>query len=658
MGLVSVGFGNDTCGAPNGFIAVEVAPAGAGVEPYTFLWDSLAGNQSTPIATNLSGGTYTVMATDAQGCAVSREFSISSESNGFDGTLLIEDVMCYGDSNGMANVSPMGGNGVYQYSWTELGDSVLLSQDSTLSNVPVGLYQLTMTDPNGGDRCIFSQLVNINEPDSVRARFSVEEASDCTQEDGEAVAVPIGGTAPYSFLWSTGDTTDTLSNIRPGFYSLTVTDTFGCSNTKTVVITSSTGPDFEIEILQEDNCGLGEGIARINILTGTAPYEVQWWTATSKAQDSTTSQFYRYNLLRSLDDPFFVIITDADSCVNQVEFDMPGNDPLAIDDLTATTNYCELSDGTATVSVSGGTLPYRYEWTTSPVQNSATATGLVDGPYIVAIRDSFNCPIEDQIEVVAEQGFDLEVRTTDVSCYGQDDGTARAVILGPARWPFVYNWQDPASREPTLNNLPGGVYTVTVRDADGCTRTAFEEVGAVQYINSDFTALPDTNTPVVLSSAAFEFNNLSEGADEYVWDFGDGTLSTEFEPIHVYADTGQFYVTLRAYSNNQDCVDSTVLGPFIVATDGLIFVPNAFSPNGDGFNDFFEVKGQLVEVYNLRIFDRWGREIFASSSLEDIWNGRLNSGKAAPQGVYVYHLTAMVAGEKEFNASGTVTLLR
>ncbi|MEM7654689.1 MAG: gliding motility-associated C-terminal domain-containing protein [Bacteroidota bacterium] len=659
LSLISVGFGDDTCGAPNGYIAIEVSPAGAGTPPYTFQWDSLAGNQTTQVATDLRGGSYTVVATDAAGCEVSREFSIGSVSNGFDGATLTTDVLCYGDSNGTANVSPVGGNGVYAYAWTLPGDSVVLSADSTLSGVPEGVYQIVLTDPNGeGDVCLFSQLVTINQPDSVRASFQVMEASDCTTEDGEAIAVPIGGTPPYDISWSTGDTTDTLSNIRPGFYSLTVTDTFGCENTKTVIISSFSGPDFEIEILQEDNCGLGEGIARINILTGTAPYEIQWWTRVSQLQDSTTSDFLQYNLFRTDGGTYTVVIEDADSCVNQVQFQMPGNPPLQVDDISSTVNYCELANGTTSISVSGGTLPYTYEWTTSPVQRNATATGLVEGTYLVTVRDSFNCDIGGEIEVGTEAGFDLEVRTTDVSCYGADDGTARALTFGNGRFPFRYTWENSSSRESSLENLEAGIYTVTVVDDEGCTRTGFNEVGAVNFINADFTAMPDTNTPVVLSSAAFEFTNLSEGGDSYIWDFGDGNLSTEFNPTHVYADTGQFFVTLRTFTNDFQCVDSMVLGPYVVAIDGVIFVPNAFTPNGDGFNDFFEVKGELVEQYQLRVFDRWGVEIFSASSLEDSWNGRLPGGKAAPQGVYVYHMTANIPGEKEVQETGTITLIR
>lgn len=650
----------DTCGAPNGTASVQVVSNGFETPPFTFQWDDAAGNQTTQVAQNLSTGTYSVTATDANGCQASLEVNIRSEENGFDASMTPGEVSCYGDSNGVVSVTAMGGNGDYAYSWTKVGDTLELGTSATLSGVDAGQYRVVVTDPNGSE-CSYTGLTIVTQPDSVVARYTINPASDCRVSDGEAFAAPDGGVGPYQVLWSTGETTNDISGLVPGFYTLTVTDANGCSDTKTMTMTSSTGPNFEVQILQEDNCGLGEGIARVNILNGTPPYDIQWWTLVSQPRDSGTSDFFRYSqfMTPAGHNDYTVVITDGDSCVNSVQYRMPGNLPLQIRSLNTTSNYCELGDGTANIELDGGSPPYTYTWTTSPPQNTPTASSLLAGTYSVTVRDTLNCAITDTVEVVDEEGFLLDVLTTDVSCYGQDDGTAVARVTN-GRWPIAFEWDNPRSAEASLNNLSGGVYTVTATDVDGCSRTAFGEVEAVTFIQANFTANPEPSDTIqtVLSSAGFEFFNQSEGADEYVWDFGDGTTSTEVSPVHVYQDTGHFYVELKALSNGGECADSITLGPFIVTLDGLLHIPNAFSPNGDGFNDFFIVAGEFLLDYDLRVYSRWGQEIYQSSSISDSWDGRMPNGKGAPQGVYVFRLKATAIGDKSYDETGTITLLR
>lgn len=650
----------DTCGAPNGSASVEVVANGSETPPFTFQWDANAGNQTTPVVQNLSTGSYTVTATDANGCQATIDVSIGSVRNGFDGSMVPESVSCYGDSNAVISVNPSGGNGVYAYSWTRVGDATVLGTQASLTGVGAGQYRVVVTDPDGNE-CSYTGQTTVSQPDSVVAGYTTNPASDCRDANGEAFANPTGGVPPYQISWSTGESTNDISGLLPGFYTLTVTDDNGCSDTKTLTMVSSTGPDFEVQILQEDDCGLGEGIARINITNGTAPYDIRWWVLAAQPRDTGTSDFFQYYQLRTPPghNDYTVVVVDSDSCVNLVNYRMPGNPPLTIRNLSTTTNYCELGDGTASIELDGGSPPYTYSWTTSPPQTTPTASELLAGIYSITIRDTLNCSITDTVEIVDEEGFELEVITTDVSCYGENDGTAIARVPN-GRWPIAFEWENPRSFETTLNNLPGGVYTVTATDVDGCERTAYGEVEAVTFIQANFTANPppsDTSR-TVLSSAGFEFMNESEGAEEYLWDFGDGMTSTEVSPVHVYQDTGHFYVKLTAISNQGACADSITLGPFIITLDGLLHVPNAFSPNGDGFNDFFVVAGDFLLDYDLRVYSRWGEEIFQSSSIDDSWDGRMPNGKGAPQGVYVFRLKATAVGNKSFDQTGTITLLR
>lgn len=641
----------DTCGAPNGEGSVFVASGGTA--PFSYQWPASAANQTGPTASNLRGDTYTVEVTDAIGCSNTINLTVGSRNNGFGGSLAITPPLCFEGNDGQVIFTGVGGNGNYAVDWVNTNQDIQGS-GLTFNNVSSGLFQAVATDPNG-DGCEVRLNFFVSQPDSLETRYRLIEASDCRTADATVFVTPVGGTSPYTTAWSNGLTGDTIYNIQPDLITVTVTDANGCATSDLVAVTSASGPKFDVEILQQDNCGLGEGIARLDITVGTAPYEVIWNTNPIQASDSA---LIATNLVRSGSNGYSVIVIDADSCIDRQGFRVPGRKPLRIEPSSSTDEYCDLADGTATGNFSGGTMPYTYEWSTFPKQFSQTATDLIAGTYQVIMRDSFNCDISTTVTIDSEAGFNLEVVTTDESCYGLADGTARAIVTG-GRGPFEYIWNTtPVQNSGEALDLADGSYLVEVRDIFGCERNAFGIVNSVDRVVAEFTADTDSLGPLGLTDASFRFLNLSQGADQYLWDFGDGNVSTEFEPVHAFVDTGTYTVQLIAFNNFSECRDTFELSPIIVTLDGVIHVPSAFSPNFDGFNDKFFLKGENVETMNFRVYGRWGGEVFAASALSDTWDGNLPSGSPAPEGVYVYVLEATLLGAKPVTQSGTIVLLR
>ena len=140
-----------------------------------------------------------------------------------------------------------------------------------------------------------------------------------------------------------------------------------------------------------------------------------------------------------------------------------------------------------------------------------------------------------------------------------------------------------------------------------------------------------------------------------VWDFGDGTTSTQSQPIYFYGEnkSGNYLVQVTVVDTNGCVVQSDTLYRFIPSATSYIFIPNVFTPNGDGLNDTFKISGQFPEcVESVLIFDRWGNLIFSSDNYANAWDGTYKNG-AAPEGAYVY-----VVSGKRFKRFGTVTLIR
>ncbi|MDX2285834.1 MAG: gliding motility-associated C-terminal domain-containing protein [Bacteroidia bacterium] len=636
----------DTCGTGRGLAAVLVT--GGGTPPITYAWST---GQTGSTVTNAAAGNYSVTLTDGNGCTQTTSLTVPNQTNGFEAEVQASNPRCWNSSDGAAIAIATGGTGQYSYQWVTPAGTVV-GTSANLTNVPAGIYSLIMTDPQGPG-CRYTWTVRLQAPDSLDVQNSVTPTTGCRAPDGQIVLLTAGGIPPYTFTWDNGSTNDTLTGLRAGFYDVVVSDANGCTQTRSIAVTSRTGPFFTVDVVQSDDCGLGQGIARVNITSGLPPYRIEWFT--NPLQGSDTAR-YAYNLFATTpQDRGFVVIRDADSCLNTVVFDVPGAQPLRVAAKEAQADYCGLSNGSARVLFEGGTLPYRYAWSTSPIQTSLDATGLPAAAYQVTVRDALNCTLTEQVVVPSEPGFTLSASATDETCFGAADGTAAALAAGgPGGW--TYTW-DNGSSGSSLSGLQGGLYTVTATDSRGCTRTAFTEVNGAPFLRADFSYRPDSAESVVLSQATFYFTDRSEGVERYFWSFGDGSFSTDASPVHTYRDTGTFMVRLRV-EHTGGCPDSVEYGPITVRRDGVLYIPNAFSPNGDGFNDFFFVRGERIQTYSLRIFSRWGEEVFASSSPDQEWDGRLRTGRAAPSGVYVYRVEAVLAGSTPFTETGTLTLVR
>ena len=201
--------------------------------------------------------------------------------------------------------------------------------------------------------------------------------------------------------------------------------------------------------------------------------------------------------------------------------------------------------------------------------------------------------------------------------------------------------------------------TLIATNSFGCADTLSlpKLITATANPQANFNFSPLLNTPISLNNATFQFTNLSNGAINYTWNFGDNTSSALINPSHTYTAPGSYYVTLIA-TNAAGCIDSSVYGIIEVLATENVTLPSAFSPNGDHINDNFNVVfSPFIQTMDLKIYNRWGELMFETTDLKTSWDGTYK-GQQQPAGTYVYSVDATFTDGKTISKQGNVTLLR
>lgn len=234
----------------------------------------------------------------------------------------------------------------------------------------------------------------------------------------------------------------------------------------------------------------------------------------------------------------------------------------------------------------------------------------------------------------------------------------------PAQTDVTYKWTGPgnftsAEREPTIpvtSKAVAGVYTLTVSRGDCFTPPVNITIPAI-YNNPVAAFRTDPKAPAKLSfPVTVRFFNQSTDADSYLWDFGDGTTSTDESPEHTYTGRGNYDVTLTAFKTDV-CNVSLVQGTFMISEAGAIFIPNTFTPNNDAVNDEFVVNMNNIRTYRIQIFNRYGILMYSSTDLVENWKGTYQN-QPVPVGTYYYVLDAVDLDNNVIKKSGSVTILK
>lgn len=517
----------------------------------------------------------------------------------------VTDPTCHSSPTGSVSVISEGGVAPYTYLWGigQTGPSV--------DGLTAGSYPFLIVDAIGCTRLDTAILEN---PDSLASEILYSGPPAICGASGELAAVASGGSGTLSYVWSNGISGSLNPNVGAGSYTLTVQDTNGCVSMDSIEIPMGD----TVLVLQ------GETLCQGEVFT---------WHGTSYSTDTSVCQ----------------VFTMANGCDSTICLSL-SVDPLPTVSILVDGNFCDQSD----ITLSAGAHE-SYVWST----NETTPEIVTDTPgfYSVTVTNVYGCSASTAVSVSPALAFDIF--SAPPSCFGDTDGMISVGNVIGGMPPFLYSIDggNQFSDSGLFENLPHGSYLVVVEGADGC--------------REEMNIIFEPPSPVIIDAVSDQTINLGEGialsavtnieALSVTWqppDFLDCAvcLTTNAVPLK----TVQY--TVEVVDSN-GCAATDVVN--ITVNDGLdIYAPSAFSPNGDGINDFFTIHTgrSVAQVLSLRVYDRWGGLMFETKNppvnmVGEGWDGFTN-GKPAPIGVYVFISELLKVDGRVEVVSGEVNLLR
>ncbi|MBI4929861.1 MAG: gliding motility-associated C-terminal domain-containing protein [Bacteroidetes bacterium] len=498
--------------------------------------------------------------------------------------------------------------------------------------------------------------------------------STCGNPNGSAVAVASGTSPPFTYLWSTGATTTSISNLAAGSYTATVTNAVGCSTVQTFSISTSVGPNVSFTTTPSI-CTASNGSATLTASGGAAPYTYAWITPANTTTTVTGLASGTYS----------VAVSDASGCSNTYTTTVPltmntvSVTPAQINDLCFGS-----SNGSASATPSGGTAPYTYAWSNGSV--TSAISNLIAQTYSVTITDSNGCTQTASVTITQPTALTATASVVNNAlCFNSTDGSAIAGGAGGTA-PYTYGWTPTGQNTQTATGLSAGTYNVIVTDANGCTNpqtvnitqpaiitlsntttiascgisdgsaTATAAGGTAPYtylwlgVNPAQTSQTLTNVPagtynavvtdangcnmqmsvtvpstgppvanflnnpdtVSLLDASIYFLDISTNAYTWFWNFGDSNdPTTSIQQNPIHTYSDTgIYCITLIIADAGGVCRDTTIHCIKVEAPFTFYIPNAFTPNSDGINEMFTGMGTYIKEYKIWIFDRWGNLIW------------------------------------------------
>ncbi len=536
--------------------------------------------------------------------------------------------------------------------------STLQSPVHAFSNLGTYSVQLILYYSCGGGTDTLKQLVNIS-------CTTIGSTSISCASLGSATAQANTGTGPFSYTWMpTGQTSSVATGLSPGAYTLTVLDlSSNLSYTTQVVFTSAVPFTGSVHVTDQVNCnGAMTGTGSITNLSGGSGQQSYLWT--------NGNLTYTTANVSSLSAGTWTI--QSSDALTACHFEQVStiSEPTVIS-MTLSSNTSSACAGKSiqvSSTVTGGTPAkrgnaYSYSWTGGATTASASVTQNQAGTVVfnLVCRDSLNCPASASLELefVPVPVFSVSATrlrgcvpfSSSFSLAGTPSNSILTVWKAEGKTlgvnSFSYSFSQPGNYvfSGNLTNL-----------LNSCENTGSFVVNAFAPAKADFRFTPET--PVEgLEIVSFTNTSTGENLTKFHWYFlnNSGLESTEKNSSYFFSEAGNYPVAL-VVEDEFGCVD-TIVKAIRVLADFQFFMPNVFTPNDDGKNEFFLPAVRGVKFYELRIFDRWGKKLFFTNDPVEGWDGTFN-GEACKEDFYIWKIKLSTTTGEEKTYAGNFSLIR
>ncbi len=582
-----------------------------GISNVNYLWSTNDSGDSL-VLNSSSSGNYSVTISDDFGCSYVHNFTVNFSN--FEVDFFTTDVSCYGGSNGYAEVLVNGGFPPFVYNWSQCAHG-----NESCDNLNAGLYYVTISDSIG---CYLIDSVEIFEPLPLIGVTQSTTNQNCAELGSATISVE-GGVPPYNYFWPDNvsvTNNGTADQLHSGTYIVTIIDDNACSLFYLVEIGNEDVLDVNIFEVEDFSCSYDENaVLSVNCEDCAEPLTYNWSTAST----NDTVVVHQSGM-------YYVSITDSIGCFGTANYNVLKPDPIVpIPQISDVKCFGENS-GDILLDVSGGKPPYIIQWNNDFM--GPHLDSLFSGNYSVTITDLNSCTAS--FEFFVDQPFDSIHANIVIShplCVENSFGSCIIEPQGgvPPYFANVFN-ENYYSTGLIHDSLSPGEYSFQIIDANNCS---FEHNFNIEYPDSIFVDLISIQNPSCFgkNDGFFEIY-VTGGQKPYTFEL-NGVNSQNSQFNNLYA--GEYSVIVRDANNCSYLFDDI----YIEDNQDLlcyIIIPNAFTPNGDGINDLWEIDN--IEVFSeatIKVFNRWGQELWYGYKNNIKWDGFFNAERL-PAGPYLY----------------------
>ncbi|MBP6455278.1 MAG: gliding motility-associated C-terminal domain-containing protein [Chitinophagaceae bacterium] len=639
---------NVLCFGGNNGQLVSLATSGNGnISSYSI--SPNIGNQ-LPAGTfnNIIAGNYTITATDIKGCTASISITITEPPILNIDSLNNTNITCNGANDGEININASGGTINYNYS---IDNGTTFVPTNQFNNLSAGIYTVIVKDAND---CTTSQIAIITEPNPILINpISTTDITCFGINNGAIVLSANGGTTPYNYILNPGNissSTGSFSNLFAGNYTVTVVDFNNCSLSTTYTLNEPSQILFTNIVTTNvtcfgDNSGAMEVIA--NGGTGTINYTINPLIGTQTSPG---------NFINLFAGNYTISAIDANNCSVTTIVVIGQNPEIIISNVRYVSPTCwGESNGQIDVTASGGVGALIYQINGGSSQTTGLFTNLASGYITISIIDGLNCRKDSILFLSQPDKLSFSnIESTPVTCYNSNDGKISATGTGGnGNYTYYLRPGLHINKHGSFSGLRLGTYTLTIIDTLGC------EFDTLVFVSPPLDPLRSTMTKKDIG--CFGYGNegwaevLVEGGEPpytYLWTTNPAQTTPKADSIYF----GKYFVNIID-ALGCEIQDTVYIEPGPCCEE--VFVPTAFSPNGDQINDVFQlITAAGLELHQFEIFNRWGQKVWYTNNYYDIWDGTF---KGEPCPIETYHFVFQykcLTDGKEYIKKGDVTLIR